>query len=300
MPAAGDGSYSYEVAQSCNTSNLNQGVLTFSQVSTNASTTLAINLYLEGDLVDTYAFPANTTTGAHSFENLVNGLYSYEVTPSPGTMVGDSVNISCAPVEPDPVLGCMDPAATNYNPAATEDNGTCVYPVPGCTDPLALNYNPAATANDGTCVYPNPVTPPAAKYMAVGGTLSNPIEYTFAFQVNDMAAVPKTGHYVTVNIYREGELTPFASTRQRIRNGAAVVDVARFVKALVSSQPAFNDSIVVTVDVNAIAGFTIGFVEAWGTTTLAEVKENTVKYAVNAALQSISGNYVQHVIQAAI
>jgi hypothetical protein len=143
---------------------------------------------------------------------------------------------------------------------------------------------------------PGTATPPAAKYMAVGGTLSNPIEYTFAFQVNDSAAVPKTGHYLTVNIYREGVLTPFATTRQRIRNGAAVVDVARFVKALVSSYASFDDSLTVTTDSNAIAGFTIGFVEAWGTVTMDEVKEDTVKYAVNAALQSLDGNYVEHVI----
>ncbi|RPD50062.1 hypothetical protein DNI29_04495 [Hymenobacter sediminis] len=28
---------------------------------------------------------------------------------------------------PEPVLGCTDPAADNYNPLATQDNGTCVY-----------------------------------------------------------------------------------------------------------------------------------------------------------------------------
>lgn len=145
---------------------------------------------------------------------------------------------------------------------------------------------------------PGTATPPAAKYMAVGGTLSNPIEYTFAFAVNDALAVPKTNHYLKVNIYRVGELTPFATTRQRIRNGAAVVDVARFVKALVSSQPTFDDSLTITTDSNAIAGFAIGFVEAWGAVVLEEVKEYTVRYAVNAALQSLDGNYIEHVIPA--
>lgn len=143
---------------------------------------------------------------------------------------------------------------------------------------------------------PGTVTPPAAKYMAVGGVLSNPIEYTFSFQVNDAAGVPKTNHYLLVNIYRSGETVPFASTRQRIRNGAAKVDVARFVKALVSSSPGFDTDQAVTTDPNALAGFTIGFVEYFGTTTMSEVKENTVKYAVNAALQSLDGNYVQHVV----
>ncbi len=59
------------------------------------------------------------------------------------------------PVEP--ILGCTDPEATNYNSQATQNDGSCEYalpPVLGCTDPLATNYNPLATENDGSCVYP--------------------------------------------------------------------------------------------------------------------------------------------------
>ena len=47
------------------------------------------------------------------------------------------------------VAGCTSPFATNFNPAATTDNGTCT--INGCTDVQALNYNPFATVNDGTC-----------------------------------------------------------------------------------------------------------------------------------------------------
>ena len=50
-------------------------------------------------------------------------------------------------------LGCIDPTATNYDPAATIDDGSCIYPVPGCTDPLATNYNPIANTDDGSCNY---------------------------------------------------------------------------------------------------------------------------------------------------
>jgi len=52
------------------------------------------------------------------------------------------------------IYGCTDPNALNYNPNATHNDGSCVYPVYGCTDPNALNYNPNATHNDGSCVYP--------------------------------------------------------------------------------------------------------------------------------------------------
>jgi len=52
--------------------------------------------------------------------------------------------------------GCTDPAAVNYDPSAVTDDGSCYYPCVGCgcTDPNALNYDPNATINDGSCVYP--------------------------------------------------------------------------------------------------------------------------------------------------
>lgn len=51
--------------------------------------------------------------------------------------------------DPDEVEGCTDPEAPNYDPEATEDNGTCK--VFGCTDLNAINYDPTATDEDGTC-----------------------------------------------------------------------------------------------------------------------------------------------------
>lgn len=82
-----------------------------------------------------------------------------------------------------PVPGCTNALACNYNPAATQDNGTCIVPVPGCSQcnadstglvivdvngngvpdcndvngcmsVSACNYNPAATVDNGTCIFP--------------------------------------------------------------------------------------------------------------------------------------------------
>lgn len=54
---------------------------------------------------------------------------------------------------PETVYGCTNPKASNFNPKATIDDGSCVYNVSGCTDPEATNYNRDATIDDGSCVY---------------------------------------------------------------------------------------------------------------------------------------------------
>ncbi len=90
-----------------------------------------------------------------------------------------TLNDVCPADAPD-VPGCTDPAACNFDPAATLDDGSClqddaigvcggdctadvdgdgvcdVDEVPGCTDPTADNYNPNATDDDGSCEFPAP------------------------------------------------------------------------------------------------------------------------------------------------
>ena len=76
----------------------------------------------------------------------------------------------------DEVPGCTDVAACNFDPNATDEDGSCleidalgvcggncaadldgdgvcdVDEVPGCTNPFACNYNAAATDDDGSCL----------------------------------------------------------------------------------------------------------------------------------------------------
>ena len=51
----------------------------------------------------------------------------------------------------DPVYGCTDPEASNFNPNANTDDGSCIYE--GCTDENACNYDSSAIINDGSCEY---------------------------------------------------------------------------------------------------------------------------------------------------
>jgi len=50
------------------------------------------------------------------------------------------------------VFGCKNPNASNFNPAATIDDGSCE--ILGCTDYAASNFNPEANVDNGSCVYP--------------------------------------------------------------------------------------------------------------------------------------------------
>ena len=66
---------------------------------------------------------------------------------------------SCIYVQPDQdnvIPGCMDPLAGSYNSLATYDDGSCVLvcsDLVGCTDSNATNYDPSATIDDGSCSY---------------------------------------------------------------------------------------------------------------------------------------------------
>ena len=53
----------------------------------------------------------------------------------------------------DEIAGCTSATALNYNPIATDDDGSCQEPIGGCTDPEACNFDAAATNDDGSCEF---------------------------------------------------------------------------------------------------------------------------------------------------
>jgi hypothetical protein len=54
--------------------------------------------------------------------------------------------------------GCTDSSATNYDPNARIDDGSCIPRVYGCTDPNASNYYSSANTDDGSCAYTTQIT----------------------------------------------------------------------------------------------------------------------------------------------
>ena len=68
---------------------------------------------------------------------------------------GDSSDypLSAEPMCAQPIDGCMNQSAYNYNPSATNDDGTCCLTA-GCMDSQATNYDPDACHDDGSCATP--------------------------------------------------------------------------------------------------------------------------------------------------
>lgn len=104
--------------------------------------------------------------------------YPNPVLDCDGTCVSDADGDGIC--DPNEIAGCTAPTACNFDPAATDDDGSCETPegvygsadfdcdgqclsdvdgdgtcdgleVLGCTNPLACNFNPSATEEDGSC-----------------------------------------------------------------------------------------------------------------------------------------------------
>ena len=75
----------------------------------------------------------------------------------PDIDLSNNTLVWCPDELPPPPLypGCMDIEATNYDPTAGYDDGSCEYPdIIGCTDPVACNYDQTATVGENiNCVY---------------------------------------------------------------------------------------------------------------------------------------------------
>ncbi len=100
---------------------------------------------------------SNATNPIHTYAS--SGSYyvtleiGYPFYTSYGTFtsycsVGGTITVT----GPTNIYGCTDPTATNYDPLANTDDGSCTY-INGCTDPTATNYDPLAVVDDNSCIY---------------------------------------------------------------------------------------------------------------------------------------------------
>lgn len=94
------------------------------------------------DACNNFASTVNFTAAANTTYHIRVGGFA--------TMSGTYVlSVACF----NSTAGCTDPNASNYDPTANTNDGSCEYE--GCTNPAATNYDPQATTDDGSCTFCN-------------------------------------------------------------------------------------------------------------------------------------------------
>ena len=100
-------------------------------------------------------------TGDFNVDSFFDVMFQidFDGATAPGCGQASAV-FSCA----TPDSGCTNQQASNFDPCAVFDDGTCVESHPGCTYPGACNYNPNATEEDGSCMFVGCTDPTANNY----------------------------------------------------------------------------------------------------------------------------------------
>ena len=109
------------------------------------NTWMSMDMLYIGPSLYSYLWSTGDTT--EDLYGLNPGVYTVEFVDCNGCVGNDTITVLA-----NPVPGCTNPNAINYNISANVDDGSCIVPVDGCTDPNAINYNPLANNDDGSCL----------------------------------------------------------------------------------------------------------------------------------------------------
>jgi hypothetical protein len=89
-----------------------------------------INISIENGTAPYQVFDNNAqiiiNTTNESQISMILDIGCYNLTISDNTTTNETINFC---IEPEPILGCTDPQAINYNENATENDDSCIYPL---------------------------------------------------------------------------------------------------------------------------------------------------------------------------
>ena len=120
-----------------------------------------VELYFENTIIDTFG-DVNVDglgldweyTDSWAFFNGDNWIYGGVNCTNNSTTI---FNSECLYPICQIIYGCIDENASNYDPNANTDDGSCNYEIIGCTNSVAINYNPDAAEDDGSCIFENEI-----------------------------------------------------------------------------------------------------------------------------------------------
>ena len=155
--------------------------------------------------------------------------------------------------------------------------------VKGCTDPSATNYNPNAEENDGSCVYPAP-DPCAGITCLNGGTCSNgvcqcPQGYTGTYCENQVTPLKVTVSKITVTGFCQScdPDDTYPDIYVKLKNGGSTLYTAGSYYPDATSPGNYEFVPPIPLDLNPLATFTM---ELWDYDTISDDLINSANFTV--------------------
>ena len=240
-------------AQATSDANMNNGSVTLEWAKSTSATIQYYQIIINnGNPINVN--PSGNATETHTINNLAPGTYDFQViarctqTSVLGTVSATPIFIQTH-VTVTPILGCTDygqtysggvtnPAggtwgACNFNPAATQDDGSCEYTTcTGCNDPLYVEYcgdcwdtiNQVVVASNGNNWVADTIPTSCLTLIVYGCTDATAFNYDPLATVDDGSCVPvvlgcmdstlnNNGTYAASNYAGPGSnVTPEANT----------------------------------------------------------------------------------------
>ena len=154
------------------------------------------------------------------FYATLDGSTIFSMGMTSGELVEGSFNLNASAV-----YGCTDPTAANYDPTATDDDGSCLYPGAACSAPVVIS-DPAVGDTDSEKGWFQITIPTGVEGKLIFGSSSSDYYYIYSGCEYGLGVYPDYDYtnwvYYTGYIYQSTEIDFSSATLDY--NGTATMD----------------------------------------------------------------------------